>query len=274
MVRVAPSLALLRADRSVGATVARFVEDEHLRQALSFLPLLVGGNPFETSSIYTLIHYLERKWGVFFHAAGRARLIRALVTAVRGARRRAQARREECSSIELDRSHARPQHLISTASRRRERFDAVVSNSDLHHTYSTLYGHQLPAQPMREKLEKAEWSMSLFVLYFGTNRSWDIAHHSVLFGAPLPRAPRETCFHGTQLARGLQPLPARPERHRSFARTTRLRLVLRARARSPTSATRRSIGTASPLPTLPASYQALDRYMPGPASATSSCIAG
>ena len=60
MLRVAPDLARLRADRSVYSTVARFIENEHLRQAFSFHSLLVGGNPFDTSAIYTLIHYLER----------------------------------------------------------------------------------------------------------------------------------------------------------------------------------------------------------------------
>src|SRR5690606_28227146 len=66
MVKVAPDLARLRADRSVYSTVARFIDDEHLRQAFSFHSLLVGGNPFDTSAVYTLIHYLERNWGVFF----------------------------------------------------------------------------------------------------------------------------------------------------------------------------------------------------------------
>ena len=60
-------------------TVSRFVRDEHLRQALSFHTLLVGGNPFDTSAIYTLIHYLERRWGVFFPRGGTGALVRALV---------------------------------------------------------------------------------------------------------------------------------------------------------------------------------------------------
>ena len=80
MVRVAPQLVRLRADRSVYATVSRFVRDEHLRQALSFHTLLVGGNPFDTSSIYTLIHYLERQWGVTFPRGGTGALVRALTT--------------------------------------------------------------------------------------------------------------------------------------------------------------------------------------------------
>src|SRR6185436_4155911 len=75
MIRVAPDLLRLRADRSVYATVARFVEDEKLRMALTFHSLLVGGNPFETSSIYTLIHWLERKWGVFFPRGGTGALV-------------------------------------------------------------------------------------------------------------------------------------------------------------------------------------------------------
>ena len=70
MMAVSPSLIKLRADRSVYNTVAKYVKDDHLRQALSFHSLLVGGNPFQTSSIYTLIHFLEREWGVHFPEGG------------------------------------------------------------------------------------------------------------------------------------------------------------------------------------------------------------
>jgi len=87
MVRVAPQLMRLRADRSVYSSVSRFVRDEHTRQALSFHSLLVGGNPFDTSAIYTLIHYLERRWGVFFPRGGTTAL--ALETPKRAATRRA-----------------------------------------------------------------------------------------------------------------------------------------------------------------------------------------
>ena len=78
MVKVAPKLMGLRADRSVYGAVSKYVKDEHLRQALSFHSLLVGGNPIDTSAIYTLIHYLERKWGVFFPRGGTGALVRAL----------------------------------------------------------------------------------------------------------------------------------------------------------------------------------------------------
>ncbi len=79
MLRCAPDLLRLRADRSVYSAVSRYVKDEKLRQALSFHSLLVGGNPFETSAIYSTIHYLERKWGVYFARGGPGALVSGLV---------------------------------------------------------------------------------------------------------------------------------------------------------------------------------------------------
>ena len=79
MISVAPQLIRLRAFRSVYSMVSKYIHDPHLRQLFSFHSLLVGGNPFTTTSIYTLIHCLERKWGVFFPKGGTGALVRALV---------------------------------------------------------------------------------------------------------------------------------------------------------------------------------------------------
>src|SRR5918993_5130042 len=78
MARVLPDLVRLRSDRSVAAYVNRFITDERLRQVFSFHPLLVGGNPFQTTSIYTLIHTLEQRWGVWFAMGGTGALVSAL----------------------------------------------------------------------------------------------------------------------------------------------------------------------------------------------------
>jgi phytoene desaturase len=197
MVRVAPDLARLRADRSVYSTVARFVKDPHLRQALSFHSLLVGGNPFDTSSIYTLIHYLERKWGVFFPRGGTGALVRAMVRVFE----------ELGGEIHLD----TPVHGIEVEERGKtavhhvrtkrgvEAFDLVVSNADVHHTYSRLYASHPSAARRTRKLERLDWSMSLFVLYFGTNRVYDdVAHHTVVFG-PRYRELLDGIFNGPDL---------------------------------------------------------------------------
>ena len=78
MIRVAPQLARLQAFRSVYSMVKSFIKDDRLRQAFSFHSLLVGGNPFSSSSIYTLIHHLERKWGVYFPVGGTGALVKVI----------------------------------------------------------------------------------------------------------------------------------------------------------------------------------------------------
>ncbi|MEZ4403490.1 MAG: phytoene desaturase [Kofleriaceae bacterium] len=195
MVKVAPQLAKLRADRSVYATVAKYVQDDHLREALSFHSLLVGGNPFETSSIYTLIHHLERTWGVWFARGGTGALVQAMVklfTSLGG-------------TLHLDAPVERitvdgaGKHHVA-ARGQTEVFDLVVSNADLDATYGKLYGEDRRARPMQRKLAGSDWSMSLFVLYFGTDQTYadKIAHHTVVF-AKRYKALLAEIFHGAEL---------------------------------------------------------------------------
>jgi phytoene desaturase len=195
MVRVAPALIRLRADRSVYGAVARFVRDERVRQALSFHSLLVGGNPFDTSAIYTLIHHLERKWGVFFPRGGTGALVAALVRLLEelGGELRLGTPVERVTVTGTRRG---VRHLV-TADRTTEAFDLVVSNADLHHTYASLYRGVSGAERMRRRIERLDWSMSLFVLYFGTDRPYtgEVVHHTVLFG-PRYRGLLDDIFHG------------------------------------------------------------------------------
>jgi phytoene desaturase len=195
MLRVAPQLAMLRADRSVYKTVAKYVRDEHVREALSFHSLLVGGNPFETSAIYTLIHHLERQWGVWFPRGGTGALVAAMCRLFEelGGELRLSS---PVSSIALDGGT----HVVATAGDR-DRFDFVVSNADIHHTYARLYAGNAHAARHAKKLERMDWSMSLYVLYFGTDRDYreaELAHHTVVFG-PRYQGLLDDVFHGNAL---------------------------------------------------------------------------
>ena len=197
MVRVAPRLARLRADRSVYGAVSRFVKDERLRQALSFHALLIGGNPFETSAIYTLIPFLEHKWGVFFPRGGTGALVNGFVDLYQRLGGELRLSRP-VSGVRVEARGGAVAHLVKSGGSE-ERFDAVVSNADLHHTYDRLYRGEAAAGARREKLERMDWSMSLFVIYFGTRRRYPGgAHHTVLFG-PRYREMLREIFHGPDL---------------------------------------------------------------------------
>lgn len=199
MVRCAPDLMKLRADRSVYSAVSKFMKDEHLRQAFSFHPLLVGGNPYETSSIYTLIHWIERQWGVFFPKGGTGALVASLVRLFEelGGEIRLSSPVDNIRLV--GGPGGKTKHGVTSQHGDYEEFDLVVSNADIHHTYANLYQHEQRSRPMRRKLEKMDWSMSLFVMYFGTSKRFDnLAHHTILFGNRY-KGLLNDIFHGNSL---------------------------------------------------------------------------
>ncbi len=181
MLKVVPDLVRLRADRSVAAYVNRYIRDPRLRQVFSFHPLLVGGNPFQTTSIYALIHKLEQEWGVWFAMGGTGALVRGFVRLFEqlGGRLRLGA---EVAAIEIAPGTRRASG-VRLASGEVLRADAVVSNGDVATTYKRLVPASVRRTWTDAKVDRQRYSMSLFVLYFGTTRQYpDIAHHEILMG--------------------------------------------------------------------------------------------
>lgn len=179
MARAGPNLARLQAWRSVYSMVSRFVKEPHLRQALSFHTLLVGGSPFASSSIYTLIHALERKWGVWFPRGGTGQLVAGLVRLFEdlGGRVLLDTPVDQVL-VENDRAVG-----VRTARSDALAADLVVSNADVVHTYDRLLRGHARGPAMARRLKRRRHSMSLFVLYFGLKRRHDhLQHHTILFG--------------------------------------------------------------------------------------------
>ena len=180
MVRAAPGLAKARAWRSVATVVDSHVSDPRIRQLLGFHPLLIGGNPFDSPSIYALIHELERRWGVWFAMGGTGALVSALLRVFvdSGGRFRPGA---EVVSIEVD--SARRASGVRIASGERIPADIVVCNGDVVRSYRDLVAPSARRANTDRRLARYRQGMSLFVIYFGTDRRYeDVAHHEILLG--------------------------------------------------------------------------------------------
>lgn len=196
MVRAAPALARLEAWKSVYQKVSEFIKDEQLRQVFSFHSLLVGGNPFATSSVYALIHALERRWGVWFPRGGTGALVQGLVRLFQdlGGEIRLGAR---VVSIEAEGRRAKG---VVLEGGERIVVDAVASNGDVVHTYGSLLKDHWRGRTKGASLARRRHSMSLFVIYFGLSRPHpELAHHTVLFGARYRELIRDI-FKGPALA--------------------------------------------------------------------------
>ncbi len=180
MLRVAPDLIRLRSHESVYRLVSRYVKDPALRVVFSFHPLLVGGNPFQSSSIYAMIHYLERQWGVHFAMGGTGALVQALVKLFEemGGTLRLNTRVEE---LLVDNGAARGVRLTSGEELPA---DLVVSNADVANFYKKAVPKTVRHKWTDAKLDRMRYSMGLFLIYFGTDRTYpDVAHHSIVLSA-------------------------------------------------------------------------------------------
>ena len=179
MIKAAPALMKYQAWRSVYSIVSSYVQDERLRQALSFHTLLVGGNPMNTSSIYALIHTIEKEGGVWFARGGTNKLVAGMVALFErlgGTLRLA----DPVTKIETrgDRATA-----VQTASGWRAEADMIASNGDMMHNYAALLSDHPRGKKAAKSLARKRWSPSLFVVHFGVKGDYpDIAHHSILFG--------------------------------------------------------------------------------------------
>ena len=179
MVKQIPALLRLRSHDTVWQLVCRHLKNPKLRQAFSIQPLLVGGNPFDTTSIYGLIHYLERAYGVHFAMGGTAAITDAL-----GALMARQGIEVQLNTtvrrIDVDAGVA---HGITLDDGSSITADLIVSNADPAHLYAAMIRPEDQARSARLKLAAAEFSMGLFVLYFGTTRQYpDVAHHTIWLG--------------------------------------------------------------------------------------------
>lgn len=179
MIAAAPQLVKLEAWRSVYAKVCGFVQDEHLRQALSFHTLLVGGSPFSASSIYALIHALERRGGVWFPRGGTHALIQGMARLFQDLGGQIRLN----SPVQAIETEGKSVKGVTTAAGF-EAFDTVASNADIVHTYDRLLAGHPRGRSEGKRLKKASFSPSLFVVHFGLKAQHpEIRHHTICFGA-------------------------------------------------------------------------------------------
>ena len=180
MLKQVPSLLSLKSYKSVYKLVSDYITNEKLRRVFSMHPLLVGGNPFTTTSIYTLILFLEKKWGIHYSMGGTGSVVKALEKLMK----------EE--NIKIIKS-AEVTEIISNKNKVKGvkinnseiiECDYIVCNSDPPNVYQNLIKSKNDYNFLfKQKMKRMDYSMGLFVYYFGSKKQYkDVAHHTIYFG--------------------------------------------------------------------------------------------
>ncbi|MDE2423875.1 MAG: phytoene desaturase [Betaproteobacteria bacterium] len=179
MVKQIPRLIRLQSYKTVWQLVTKYLKNDKLRQAFSIQPLLVGGNPFDTTSIYGLIHFLERAYGVHFAKGGTNAIILALKDLMIRQGINIQLGKTVQSLIIEDRSV----HGVIFDDGEKLKADIVISNADPTYLYRHMIEPQKQSVITRLKAKNPKFSMGLFVLYFGTTQTYpNVAHHTIWLG--------------------------------------------------------------------------------------------
>ncbi|MDG1183280.1 MAG: phytoene desaturase [Tateyamaria sp.] len=180
LIQVLPTFAWLRADRSVYAHAARRFRNDKLRMAFSFHPLFIGGDPCNVTSMYILVSYLEKQFGVHYAMGGLAGMAKRMAEVIED-QNGTLLMQTEVDQIVVRDGRARGVRLTSGLELGA---DVVISNADAGHTYDHLMRSAHKTRWTPRRLKRTRYSMSLFVWYFGTKGTrdkWsDVGHHTIL----------------------------------------------------------------------------------------------
>jgi len=180
MMQQLPALLKLKSYKSVYSLVSSYIKNEKLRRMLSMHPLLVGGNPFTTTSIYGLILYLEKKWGIHYSMGGTGNIIKGFeklmnevgIKIIKGNEvTKIISYNNKITGVQIDNNN-----IIDV--------DNVICNADPPAVYEKLLdGNSNNSFLFKWKKERMEYSMGLFVYYFGTKKIYEnVEHHTIKFG--------------------------------------------------------------------------------------------
>ena len=184
MLRVAPDLIKMQSYRSVYGYVSKYIKDDFLRRCFSFHPLLIGGNPFDAPSIYAMIHYLEREWGIHYAIGGTGAIVEGMnkLFLELGGQIHLNSGVDE---ILVDPRNQRQVTGLRLEDGTIHTSDSVVSNADVAFTYKNLIQPQYRKKYTDRKVNSMKYSMSLFVIYFGTKKRYtdsNLKHHNIILG--------------------------------------------------------------------------------------------
>ena len=185
--KVLPDLLKLDAVRSLFSFTSKYFKSDKLRQVFSFETLLVGGNPLSVPAIYSMIHFVEKTWGVHYVMGGTGALINGMVKKYHelGGQIKYNSEIEEIIINKRNSFFSKPKVSgVQIKNGELLKSNVVVSNGDYANTYMHLIKNEFRRWNKDWKVKKMNYSMSLVVIYFGFkyNKNLNLRHHNIILG--------------------------------------------------------------------------------------------
>lgn len=154
-------MAKMRAYKSLRGAVGHYFTSDELKDAYSLQSLYIGGAPFKTPGIYSLLPYAEHEYGVWMLKGGYGRLPEILREELedRGVKVHLNT---EVTSIEIVQGRVKG----LKANGKREDFDAVIYNGEFPGLPALLEGVTIPSRKPYAP------SSGCVLIYAGVKKRW------------------------------------------------------------------------------------------------------
>lgn len=203
----------LKTFNSAYASIASFVKNEKLRQALSFQTLYIGVSPFEGPSIYTIISMIELLYGIWYIKGGMYAMAEAMQRRFLelGGTIRLNSPVE---TLEVQNKTVTGVRLVNQESLSA---DIVVCNADFPNAVRHLVPKEHRGKYTEKKFKKMQYSSSAFIMYLGLNKKYPTTVHQIryakdfkkniddLFAPRMPEDPSFYLYSPTQIDSSLAP---------------------------------------------------------------------
>ena len=190
MLAVTPDLLKLDAIRNLFRFAKKYFKSDKMQRVFSFETLLVGGNPLKVPAIYSMIHFVEKTWGIHYVMGGTGALVQAYVKKFQelGGVIEYNA---EVDEIMVEKTGFMSKPIakgVTLKDGRKFESDVVCSNADYATTYMKMIPSKFRTWNPDWKIKLMKYSMSLVVIYFGFKKSeaelngeeLDLRHHNII----------------------------------------------------------------------------------------------
>lgn len=172
------ALPHLDAHKSIYDVLSSYYKDDELKLAFTFQAKYIGMSPWVAPGTFSIISFLEHKYGVFHIEGGLSKVSKVMSELIqkKGGEiilnspvKEIVFKNKKAIGVKLEN-----ESLVDS--------DYVVINADFATAMKNLIPKELRTKYSDDNLEKKKYSCSTFMLYLGVNKVYkNIPHHSIIF---------------------------------------------------------------------------------------------
>ncbi|WP_017810998.1 phytoene desaturase family protein [Paenibacillus shenyangensis] len=176
VIRALPKLHL---NDTVYGRLSRYFKDERLKQAFTFQSKYLGMSAWECPGTFTILSYLEHRYGLFHPKGGLNSVFEAMAKVISEHGGRVHTSR----GVQRVITQGRKATGVVLDNEEQVNADHVVINADFATAMNQLFEPGVLRKYAPEQLAQKKYSCSAAMLYLGIDGAVDLEHHSVHFSA-------------------------------------------------------------------------------------------